>query len=60
MNWIKYEEEKPKVGELVLCYRDIESNQIFVTQWTEEEEYYADMNEITYWAHINYPISLTQ
>jgi hypothetical protein len=31
MNWIEYNTQKPKIGQLVLVYRDIESKQIYPT-----------------------------
>ena len=55
IKWIKYSDEKPKMGELVGCFRDIESKQIFITEWNKEDEKYADWNEITYWFRLNYP-----
>lgn len=53
--WIKYGDRKPELGQLVACYRDIESRQIFVTEWNEEEENYATMNHITHWLPLTYP-----
>lgn len=55
MNWIKYNKQKPKIGQLVLIYRDIESKQIYSTVWTDEEERFADLNEITHWVPLEYP-----
>lgn len=60
IDWIEYSKEKPKLGELVLIYRDIESKMIYSNVWNEEEERFADWNQITHWAHINYPNLLTQ
>ncbi len=53
--WIKYIDQKPENGKLVMVYRDIESKQIYVTHWNNDEELYADWNEVTHWAYINYP-----
>ena len=55
IKWIKYSEIKPEYGDLVGVYRDIESRQIYVVKWSEEEERYAEMNEITHWFLIEYP-----
>lgn len=55
MNWIKYQENKPKIGDLVLVYRDIESKQMYVSKWSEEEEKWAESNDITDWCIISYP-----
>lgn len=55
MNWIEYNKEKPEKGRLVLIYRDIESRQMYVTKWSDEDELYADWNEITHWCYIEYP-----
>ena len=55
MNWIKYNEQKPKIGQLVLVYRDIESKQIYSTVWSDEDEKFSDWNEITHWLPIEYP-----
>lgn len=55
MEWIKYDDKKPEIGELVICYRDIESRQIFSCIWSIEEENYAELNNITYWFPIKYP-----
>lgn len=55
MEWIKYSDEKPKIGQEVLIYRDIESKQKYVTKWDEEEERWSDMNEITFWFPISDP-----
>ena len=55
MNWIKYNEQKPEKGKLVLVYRDIESKQMYVTKWSDEDERYADWNEITHWCYVEYP-----
>lgn len=55
MNWIKYNKLKPKIGEFVLVYRDIESKQIYSTIWSEKDERFADWNEITHWMPLEYP-----
>ena len=55
MNWIKYNEQKPEIGQLVLVYRDIESKQIYSTVWSDEDERFADWNEITHWMQLEYP-----
>jgi hypothetical protein len=55
MKWIEYSKQKPEIGRLVAVFRDIESRQIFVTKWSEEEELYADFNEITHWFYLEYP-----
>jgi hypothetical protein len=55
MDWIKYSENKPRISDLVLIYRDIESKQMYVSKWSEEDEKYAEMNEITNWCHISHP-----
>ena len=55
MNWIEYNKEKPEKGRLVLVYRDIESRQMYVTKWGDEDELYADWNEITHWCYVEYP-----
>jgi len=57
INWIEYSELKPSIGQLVACYRDIESKQIFITEWSKEDEGYAEMNRITHWFVLNYPIN---
>lgn len=57
-DWIEYSPTtKPKIGQQVLCYRDIESKQKFVTIWSEEEELYADWNNITFWIPISDPVT---
>ena len=54
--WREYEKEKPKIGKLVLIYRDInEDKQIYVETWSEENERYAELNNITHWKPIAYP-----
>ena len=55
MNWIKYNEQKPEIGQLVLVYRDIENKQIYSTVWSDEDERFADWNEITHWMPLEYP-----
>jgi len=55
IEWIKYSKQQPAYGDMVIIYREIESRQMYVTKWTEEEARYADWNEITHWAYINYP-----
>lgn len=55
MNWIEYNKQKPDFGKLVLIYRDIESKQIYGVVWNQEEEKYADWNQITHWCYIEYP-----
>ena len=55
MNWIEYNKQKPENGQLVLVYRDIESKQIYSTVWSDEDERFADWNEITHWMHFEYP-----
>ena len=55
MNWIEYNKQKPKIGQLVLIYRDIESKQIYSTVWSDEDERFADWNEITHWMPLEYP-----
>ena len=55
MNWIEYNTQKPKIGQLVLVYRDIESKQIYSTVWSDEDERFADWNEITHWMPLEYP-----
>jgi len=54
--WIKYSDKKPEIGQLVACYRDIESKQIFIIEWNKEEERYAEMNKITHWKPMSYPV----
>ena len=56
MEWIKYSETKPKIGQEVLVYRDIESKQKYVTKWSEEDEKYAEWNEVTFWIPIFDPV----
>ena len=58
MNWIEYNKQKPEIGQLVLVYRDIESKQIYSTVWSDEDERFADWNEITHWMHFEYPSAL--
>ena len=53
--WVKYKDKKPEIGQLTVAYRDIESKQIFATEWNKEEENYAEMNKITHWMPIEYP-----
>jgi len=36
-------------------YRDIDSRQIFITKWNEEDERYADWNAVTHWREMDYP-----
>ena len=55
MNWIKYENKKPEIGQLDAAYRDIDSRQIFITKWNEEDERYADWNAVTHWCEMDYP-----
>ena len=55
--WISYSKDKPKIGELVLIYRDIESKQIYSTIWSDENECYANINKITHWKYLDYPIT---
>ena len=55
MNWIEYSKQKPEKGQLVLVYRDIESKQIYSTVWSDEDEKFADWNEITHWMPLQYP-----
>ena len=55
MNWIEYNKQKPEIGQLVLVYRDIESKQIYSTVWSDEDERFADWNEITHWMPLEYP-----
>jgi hypothetical protein len=55
MEWIKYDEQKPKIGQLVLVYRDIDIQQIYATVWSDEDERYADWNIVTHWMPIQYP-----
>jgi len=55
MKWIEYKTQKPKEGQLVLIYRDIESRQVYVETWSEESEIWAEMNEITHWCKVKYP-----
>ena len=56
-DWIEYSKKKPTIGQQVLCYRDIESKQKFVTIWSEEEELYADWNNITFWMPVSDPVT---
>jgi len=57
MEWIKYSEtNKPEIGQEVLVYRNIESKQKYVSKWDEEEEKWADWNEITFWFPITNPV----
>jgi len=55
MNWIKYEDKKPTLGQLVAVFRDIDSKQIFITKWDEEDERYAYWNDVTHWCKMDYP-----
>jgi len=55
MNWIDYEVERPKVGQLVLVCRDTELQQIKVIMWSEEDELWSDWKYITHWMPIEYP-----
>lgn len=55
IGWIKYNEQKPEIGQLVLVYRDIECKQIYSTVWSDEDEMFADWNEITHWMPLEYP-----
>ena len=55
MNWIEYNKQKPKIGQLVLIYRDIECRQMYVETWSEESERWAGMNEITHWCEVSFP-----
>src|SRR5690625_6911893 len=55
MNWIEYNKQKPKIGQLVLVYRDVESKLIYSTVWSDEDERFADWNEITHWMPLEYP-----
>jgi hypothetical protein len=55
MEWIKYSEQKPEIGQLVAVYRDIELKQIYITNWSDEDERYADWNEVTHWMSMSYP-----
>ena len=55
MEWIKYSEQKPELGQLVAVYRNIESKQIFITTWNIKDENYADWNEVTHWMPMSYP-----
>jgi len=47
--WINVNDALPKHDQLVACYRDIESKQIFVTNWSDEDEKYYQLNEVTHW-----------
>ena len=53
--WRTYKDEKPEKGRLVLVYRDIEIKQIYATIWSDEDELYAEWNNITHWIYIDYP-----
>ena len=55
-DWIDYSKTKPKIGQEVLVFRDIESRQKFVTKWSEEDEKYADWNDVTFWIPIFDPV----
>jgi hypothetical protein len=55
MNWIKYEDKKPTLGQLVAVFRDIDSKQMFITKWSEEDERYANWNSVTHWCEMDYP-----
>lgn len=55
MDWIKYDNQRPEKGRLILVYRDIESKQIYSTIWDDEEERWAKANDITHWCYLNYP-----
>ena len=55
MEWIKYNNQKPEKGRLVLVYRDIESKQIYSTIWDDEDERWAKINDISHWCYIDYP-----
>jgi len=62
LNWIKYSEQKPEKGALVLVYRDIEDPErprgylhMYTTRWTDEIEKYAEASKIIYWCPVEYP-----
>lgn len=55
-DWIDYSKTKPTIGQEVLVFRDIESRQKFVTKWSEEDEKYADWNDVTFWIPIFDPV----
>ena len=57
--WRTYKDEKPEKGRLVLVYRDIEIKQIYATIWSDEDELYAEWNDITHWRYIDYPTADT-
>jgi hypothetical protein len=52
---IKDTEQKPEIGQLVAVYRDIELKQIYIANWSDEDERYADWNEVTHWMPMSYP-----
>tara|TARA_R110000782_G_scaffold134004_2_gene226364 strand:+ start:460 stop:636 length:177 start_codon:yes stop_codon:yes gene_type:complete len=55
MNWIRYKDKKPTLGQLVAVFRDIDSEQMSITKWNEEDERYADRNAITHWCEMDSP-----
>jgi hypothetical protein len=58
MDWVKYKEQKPEIGQLVLVFRDTESKEyMYPVKWNQEEERYADWNNITHWLPIELPIT---
>ena len=55
MNWIKYKNKKPLLGELIAVYRDVNEGDVFIVNWNKEEEKFADLNNVTYWCVITFP-----
>lgn len=53
--WIETRNQLPEHGQLVVCYRNIESEQMFVTYWSDEDEKYYHLNEVTKWIALTPP-----
>ena len=57
IKWIELSKQVPVFGEYVLIFRDYEVPKLEYVEWTEEEEFYANWNNITHWCKINLPVN---
>ena len=53
--WISVEDRLPEEGQKVICYRDTEIAQIFITTWSETEKVYEKWNAVTHWQPLPLP-----